>query len=508
MEPTLKSLEDDLESMLRVKLGDDATQVRCRPASYSLYIFIQHSPCQQSSAVDIYSLLASFLRDRLSTSHRATSLGDWPNVQQILVGLYRKGSPAPYEKRKIQLTSVVNSALVTVGHKSGDSFSGPSSLGAANGSLGVKATKHQHQVQNQVQNQVQIQVSRTAALNGGISEDIDFKKTPKKTASPDAIPNRHAIPNRQTGIQNSADKPSLDALPSSEPEPSLRDKLVIPKTALLFIQKQVQNRLFLAKAAIVGLTLAVFGTGTYAMTRPCVMGSCEVLDTAQTLNQQSQELLSTATSATEIVNAYEKLLEANYQLEKIPFWSDHYDQARILISEYQEEADFVYQIVGAQRQAHEVTLSTQSPPYPLSFWEDVRGQWREAIAQLKAIPPDTDVAHLANTKLTEYQHYLSTIDHYISREQEAQSKIEAAREAAQIAEARENVANSADSWHLVYITWQVVMNRLEGIPKDTMAYAEAQHLNVIYSAQLTAAQAQNSREQLSYRSYTEATALA
>jgi hypothetical protein len=262
------------------------------------------------------------------------------------------------------------------------------------------------------------------------------------------------------------------------------------------------------------VTLTLTGVSTYALTRPCVVGSCDVINTAQILNQESQHLLNTAAipgeviTAEEVVTAYENLVEANYQLARIPFWSKYYDVAQELLGQYQEEADFVAQIVNAQRQAYEATLSAQEAPHPLPVWEDIRGQWQEAIAQLSTVPPDTGVTPLATTKLSEYQQYLSDIDQQIDQERAAQAKITEARQVAQIAEARESSASSAASWQLVFVTWQVVINRLAEVPKETMAYAEAQQLNAIYSDRLATSQERHREEQRAQQAYSEATTLA
>ncbi len=480
---TLNFLENALEDLLQAKLQPLEPMVRCRLESSQaqagskvlndstallLKIFIQHQH-DESNHLRVGNTIQQVLRLSRETINQAEEAeNELSGIQHICVLLFFTGQKSPYAKRHISLASA----------------------GALPNVLPSASTAKQSD----------------EASHGG------------DRPSSDPFPTSNPLPtsNQQTDTsltQSSPPQPeeTIPEAPPSDlpsPQPEAATKTASPDTPCFW------HRWNIIKAIAAGILLSFSGITGYALTRPCVVGTCDVISTARALNNESQRLLNTASipgeviTAEEVVTAYENLVEANYQLARIPFWSQYYDAAQALLSEYQKEADFVSKIVLAQRQAYEATLSAQEAPHPLSVWEDIRGQWQEAIAQLSTVPPDAGVTPLATTKLSEYQQYLSDIDQQIDQERAAQEKITEARRVAQIAEARESSAESAGSWQLVFVTWQVVINRLAEVPKDTMAYAEAQQLNAIYSNRLAASQERHLKEQQSHSAYTEARSLA
>lgn len=242
----------------------------------------------------------------------------------------------------------------------------------------------------------------------------------------------------------------------------------------------------------------------YGVTRPCVIGSCSVIGEAEHIGQEAVKLLQEEPSAEDVVIAYDRMIDINYRLGSIPFWSPYYDQAQLLLNEFQADADRVAQIVSAQRIARQAAITTQNPPHPIQVWRQVRAEWHEAIAQLEGVSDDIMVDGLVQRKLSEYNAHLAQVNQRIQEEKQAQEKVASARDAVQLAEAREGVARSLESWQQVHVTWQVVMNRLAEVPEQTMAYAEAQQLSAIYQSRLKAAQERKVREELSSSTYTEA----
>ena len=527
-ELTLKSLEDDLKGALQADLNALLLQVRCRVKAVTLQIFIQLRDQQTSAESQIFSTLSRFLS---TIKQSSCCRGELFGVQHVQALLFGEGQRQPYARRAVSLRSGTQSSGVATGEQDCPGCSNKIDRVSEPNVLGPQSDRS------------------LARVKHGLTDYRRLRETERKSTKINRLNDSSVLVNgdRPVHHQKSIEEwghrgqTQLSLVPISwllcqqydavagvlfwckvsehqkvdkEPrvkgiEPQKDNLQKVESIEQKSSQKRrFRNRWILIKAAVAGLTLTVSGTSVYALTRPCVIGDCDVLNTAQVLNQESQQLLDTVRTPKEVIVAYEKLVEANYQLAQIPFWSKYYEEAQSLLTHYQEEADFVSQIVMAQRQAHEATLSAQEPPHPLPVWEDIRGQWQEAIAQLEQVPPNTGVANLANTKLNEYQYYLSAIDQRITQERDAQAKIAAARQAAQIAEARESVAGSAESWQLVYITWQVVMNRLADISKDTMAYAEAQQLNSIYSARLTASRERYAQEQLSFDAFTQATTFA
>ncbi len=498
-ERTLNSLENNLRNVMEAEGNFLKPQVRCCVNSPTLRVFIQHRKPQTSDQPQLHRALSQSLRMVSNAIQQDSGITyDGATLQGAQVMVYYEGQRYPYAKRSLLRTAENHSSQSAL------------EAGAPDHS---QASTHadpmlEHPIQKNGARQSQLGEHNQTQESGDRPNQASFRpQAPQAPAleTSQQSAETHAVA-QSTETQN-AEAQNTDAQ-NTETQSAETQNAKAPETDASSTPQQLWNRWLIIKATAAGVALAVVGVSTYALTRPCVIGGCSVLVTAQTLNEESHQLLSTVTDPKEVVAAYEKLVEANYQLARIPFWSAYYDDAQHLLIRYQADADVIAQIVQAQRQAYAATLIAQEAPHPLAVWEEIRGQWQEAIAQLDEVPLDTTVANLASIKRTEYQTNLSTIDQRISQEQDAQTKIIAARQAAQIAEDRESTAESAENWQLVYVTWQVVINRLDGIPKDTMAYAEAQHLYAIYSARLTASRDRYLQEQLSYSAYTQALALA
>jgi len=115
---------------------------------------------------------------------------------------------------------------------------------------------------------------------------------------------------------------------------------------------------------------------------------------------------------------------------------------------------------------------------------------------------------LAQRKLGEYQSNLAAIGQRMAIERQAQQQVNTARSTAHIAEAREGVAASLDSWQLTYATWQTVVGVLKQVPQSTMAHAEAQQLLAIYQPKLSAVRDRHKQEEISANAYNQAVSFA
>lgn len=263
-------------------------------------------------------------------------------------------------------------------------------------------------------------------------------------------------------------------------------------------------------ALVISTALGFFalGSGLYVLTRPCVIGACVPLETAQQLSQQSAELAQPTASAQDVVMAYQQLLEANYLLSTIPRWSGHYDTAQTLLKSYEPRTATFGQVMTALQIAQTAAEKSQNAPHPVQTWREVQQLWREAITLLETVPADSPVHLWSQRKRGEYEANLGAINHRIRVEQEAQERIEAARDVATVAEAREAAATSVANWKSVFETWQVVVNALKNIPQGTMAYAEAQQLLGIYQPRLAATRDRHTQEEISVDAYNQALSLA
>ncbi len=253
----------------------------------------------------------------------------------------------------------------------------------------------------------------------------------------------------------------------------------------------------------VGLSLAVFSTSLYVLTRPCVIGVCRAIPEAQGLSEQSTATLQNPGSGKDVLEAQQQLLDAIQILESIPSWSSHHRQAEELLKAYEAQAERVDEMVTALKTAARASYKSQNPPHPASRWIEVQSLWREAIAQLEQLPTKSNLQPLAQQKIKEYKANLAQTNQRLVKERQAQGYINSAKEAALIAEARQGVAQTLPHWQLVYSTWQVAMKRLKQIPQGTTAYEEAQQLSALYLPKMAVARDRKAQEQFATNAYTQ-----
>ncbi|MBW4651278.1 MAG: hypothetical protein KME06_21700 [Kastovskya adunca ATA6-11-RM4] len=294
-----------------------------------------------------------------------------------------------------------------------------------------------------------------------------------------------------------------DSLPET-PEPSQED--LSPETP----EPSQRNIKHLIPALVVGagLGVMVFATSLYVLTRPCVLGTCTTLSQAEQLSQRSAQTLQNPQSGKAILEAQQQLNEAIKRLESIPFWSSYYEDAQARLKDYYPRAESTDEIVDALQKAARVSYQSQNPPHPASKWVEIQQQWREVIAQLEQIPTSSSIYPLAQQKIKAYQANLLTINQRLAIEKQVQGHLNAAKEAARIAEARQGVAQSLQNWQLVYATWQSALNRLKQIPQGTTSSREAQQLIALYQPKLAEARDRRAQEQFASRAYNQGLRLA
>ncbi|NET86630.1 MAG: hypothetical protein F6K45_00695 [Kamptonema sp. SIO1D9] len=252
-----------------------------------------------------------------------------------------------------------------------------------------------------------------------------------------------------------------------------------------------------------GIGLVFFLTSLSFLNRPCVVGKCEVLGVAKQLADGSEEILQGPTSGQAILNAQKHLDRAIDILQAIPSWSRHHSEAANLLQVYQPRAENLDRLVLGLQAGAKTAYLTQNPPLPAAKWEEVQTGWREAIALLEEVSPESDFYDFARTKVEEYQENLAVINRRLQQEKEATVNLEAAKNAAEIAEVRQGVAQTLANWQLVYSTWQTVQERLAAIPQGTTVYEEAQQLQKLYSPKLAKARDRQTQEQFGDNTYNQ-----
>jgi hypothetical protein len=295
------------------------------------------------------------------------------------------------------------------------------------------------------------------------------------------------------------DEPIPESEPVAEAQPP---EAPIPKA------KPSKMSLLPTVVAGVGLSAVIFLGTLYVLTRPCTIGECRAIPEAEQLSQQSIERLQNPSSGKEVLEAQEQLHDAIDLLAAIPFWSKHHGQAQERLADYRAQAERVEDMVAALQTAARAAYASQNPPHPPAQWSEVQSLWREAITRLEQLPEDSNLQPLAQRKLKEYQNKLEEINQRIVKEQEANQNLEAAKEAALIARARQGVAQELSHWQLVHATWLTALNRLERIPQGTMAYEEAQALTADYRNQAASTRDRKTKEQIAANAYEQGVRLA
>lgn len=257
-----------------------------------------------------------------------------------------------------------------------------------------------------------------------------------------------------------------------------------------------------------GLSLVVFASTLYALTRPCVVGVCRAIPEAQKLSQKSAKILQKPQSGKAVLEAQQQQKDAIGILESIPLWSREHDKAQEFIKTYQAQAERVDEMVAALKTAARASYKSENPPHPASTWIEVQNLWREAIAQLEQLPTSSNLQPLAQQKIKDYKRNLAQTNQRLIKERQAQGYIQSAKDAALIAQARQGVAQSLPHWQLVYVTWQTALNRLKQIPQGTTAYKEAQELSALYLPKIAIVRDRKTQEQIAANAYNQGLRLA
>ncbi|MGF1491875.1 MAG: hypothetical protein ACFBSC_05345 [Microcoleaceae cyanobacterium] len=253
-----------------------------------------------------------------------------------------------------------------------------------------------------------------------------------------------------------------------------------------------------------GLAIAVVLGCTYVLTRPCVVGQCRAITNAVQFNQKSEEILQTVASSKAPGLAKKQLDIAIKELKRVPFWSPYHPKARILLSDYQQDAQNLDATVDALRYAGTAVQQSQNPPHSAQEWDDIKSDWESAVANLEQVPTNSPVYPFVQQRLEQYRANLAEIQQRLTMERDAQQTLRTAKQAAQVAEARQGVARYADSWEQVYESWETATDTLTTIPNTTTAYEEAQVLLARYQPKLETARDRKTIESVGEDAYNRA----
>ena len=264
----------------------------------------------------------------------------------------------------------------------------------------------------------------------------------------------------------------------------------------------------LAAAGIVTIAALVLAGGYYLLSRPCVIGECTALANAKQLSENSTKTLKTSKVANSPEEAQRQLKQAIALLEPIPSWSTHRGEAQSALEKYRSQNQHLNSAIVAARLAQSAGQKTQNPPFSAEDGQEAQALWQSAIAELGEIPTDSPVYLFAQRKTKEFRKNLVTGNRQLSTEKQAEKTLLAARNTAQIAEAREAVAQTAETWAQVQAGWEESLAILSEIPTGTTSYQEAKLLVPKYETKLSEAIERKKVEGISENAYTQAVTLA
>jgi hypothetical protein len=264
----------------------------------------------------------------------------------------------------------------------------------------------------------------------------------------------------------------------------------------------------LAATGIVSLAAIILAGGYYLLSRPCVIGECHALANAKQLSDNSIRTLKTSKVANSPEEAQKQVKGAIALLEPIPAWSIHRGEAQTALEKYRQQSQNVNSAIDGARLAESAARKTGNPPYSVANWQEAQALWQSAIAQLGEIPRDSPVYPYAQKKFKEYRKNLATGNKQLGTEKQAEETLLEAKNKAQIAEAREAVAQTAESWIQVQIGWEQALEILSEIPSNTKSYQQGKLLVPRYETKLSQARDRKNVEGISENAYTQAVTLA
>jgi tetratricopeptide (TPR) repeat protein len=278
-----------------------------------------------------------------------------------------------------------------------------------------------------------------------------------------------------------------------------QDKSLFPANFLRTLAYNKQAQLIAGG----GLSLIFFLTLGYALSRPCVLGSCEVIPQAQQLAANSAKIYSQQPTLEQLAEIRQELLESIRLLKTIPLWSSSYQKASQLIKSYTlqlEELERVITGIDFAKQAH---LLTKNAPLTVVKWQEVKGLWQKAIATLGNISA-RDSSGFTRYKIEQYQGNIAYTNQQIKLEQQSQENLKSAQEAIKIAQARQSVSQTLANWRLAEATWRTAINKLKAISPATTSYQLGKDLLTKYEPKLLESVKKRTEEEKAVTSYNQA----
>jgi hypothetical protein len=219
------------------------------------------------------------------------------------------------------------------------------------------------------------------------------------------------------------------------------------------------------------ISLGIIG-GIYYFTRPCVLGNCELI----TITKNSVSTLLESQSKEDLTEVKIKelqldLMEAINDLKRIPFWSKFYENANLLIKDYQDKVSQLDNLLVALNSVNTAETVIKNLPLSLDEWNRIKGFFEEAIAIFNNLNIE-ELNNIKQDKLARYNNQLKVIDNGITREKKADELLSKGKAMATEIENQQTQVTDSFGLENIQKKWQLAIKTIESIPEKTNAYQE------------------------------------
>jgi hypothetical protein len=252
------------------------------------------------------------------------------------------------------------------------------------------------------------------------------------------------------------------------------------------------------------LVMAVFGGGAYLLMSPCAMFECKELQTSKQLQSNLPQLAQNVKSEEELTQIQQQVDNAIAQMQKIPRWSLQGSQVEEVTASLKGELREIQQVTQALQAGAVAAQKARSLTSDIKELQARQELWRQAIAPLEAIRPNSQFYSFAQSQLTTYRSGLQSVNVQLQAQGKWQQKLNDAQAAAKVATERETNAKSLPELKKALETWQIVVNALIAIPQTSPAYTDARTLLASYQPRLIAIRDHTSKIELGATSLTQA----
>jgi len=245
---------------------------------------------------------------------------------------------------------------------------------------------------------------------------------------------------------------------------------------------------------LVGLLCISTGAIAFYFTRPCVVGECNLIPEAQAHVEESVNQINVNATKDDLNQLQLNIISVVLELNTIPSWSNYYDQAQALVTQYNTKIDDIEQVLESLQLAQSAQNMTSELPLSLEEWQRVETMWQSAIALIESV--ESPFLQLwINNKIVNYQNNLTVVTENKNQEKKAEELLLIAKNNA--TENREILNNrtSLKELETVENNWQEAIANVREIPSQTTAELEKNQLLDKYSNQLLKVQEQIVLEQ-------------